>query len=618
MTKFLKVLIICLTLLPLAAFSQKETKEQLALQYYLAGEYDKASVLYEELFEKKPNAYYYTYYLNCLVELQEFKKAEKFIKRLQKQKPFRKNFTVELGYVYLKSGDIKKAEKEFNRAIDKLPANKSAIINLSNAFLSRRLFDWSEKTYLQGRKLLKGDYGFHLELATSYQSSRNYTKMTFELLELLKVDELYLETVQNRLQNIMAYDTQSGIRDILREQLIQRVQDEPDQYVYNEMLLWFSMQEKEFDMALIQAKALDKRFDEDGMRVFHLGQIAASNKAWDVSIEAYNYVLGFGKSHHLYLSAEIHLLEVKYNKLESSGDFSQEDLLILEQDYLELFDELGKNASTIVLLKNLAHLQGFYLDKTDEAIKNLEYAIKIETAKPRMIAECKIELADILLMSGDIWEATLLYSQVEKAFKYDPVGHEAKFKNAKLSFYIGEFDWAKAQLDVLRAATSKLIANDAMELSLLIADNLAIDSNYAALELYAEADLLLFMKQPDLALVKLDSLDFLFPTHRLADELLYKKALIHIEKKNYELADSLLNDLLILYSYDILADNALMTLAEMHDYKLNNKEKAKGYYEQIILDHPDSLFTVEARKRYRELRGDLSDEDKFFYNIQNP
>jgi len=237
------------------------------------------------------------------------------------------------------------------------------------------------------------------------------------------------------------------------------------------------------------------------------------------------------------------------------------------------------------------------------------------------VAECKIELADILLLTGDVWEAKLLYSQVEKSFKNDPIGYEAKFRNAKLSFYIGEYAWAKAQLDVLKAATSKLIANDALFLSILISDNLGTDSISPALDLYAEADLQLYRNHHEDALLLLDSILTLGSYHTIFDEVLLKKSEIKIAQGKYEEAAILLDELVENYSYDITADNALFMMAELNENQLNNPEEAQALYQRLLVEYPGSLFTVESRKRFRKLRGDFdteepTEEEKLLFNLQ--
>jgi tetratricopeptide (TPR) repeat protein len=300
----------------------------------------------------------------------------------------------------------------------------------------------------------------------------------------------------------------------------------------------------------------------------------------------------------------VRLLDVKFEKLTQTGDLDKGELEKLESEYQTALKQMGKNSSTIELMKNLAHMQGFYMDKSQSAQKMLQEAIELPQADSKQVAECKIELADILTMEGDVWEATLLYQQVDKAFKNEPIGHKAKFKNAKLSFYMGQFDWATTQLDVLKAATSKLIANDALQLSLLIKDNIGLDSSLAALKQYAQADLYAFQKKYDLALAKLDSLEEFYVGHNIIDEVLFKKADIKLEKKKYHQADSLYEMIIENYSNDILADDAIMSRAQLNEYQLDNKAKAEALYQKLLKDYPGSLYTVKARKRFRILRGD--------------
>ena len=54
-----------------------------------------------------------------------------------------------------------------------------------------------------------------------------------------------------------------------------------------------------------------------------------------------------------------------------------------------------------------------------------------------IIAQAKLNLGDIYVITEQPWESVLLYYQVEKSHKNDDLGETAKLKNAKLSFYKG-------------------------------------------------------------------------------------------------------------------------------------------------------------------------------------
>jgi len=598
------ILFIFLIMASFTLHAQNKTDEQLALQYMMDKEYEKASEIFERLFDKDPGQFVYYNYLNCLLEQNDFKKAEKIVKKLIRQNPDDLRYTVDLGFVYSRAGDASKAEDQYSEVIRKLKPDRQQVIDVSNAFLMKRETEYAIKTIEKGRQLMPGTYPFSLEMANLYEQLQQYPQMFGELLDLLAFDFNYLTSVENRLQSTLANDPNGSKNEAFRTMLLKRIQKFPDLSFYSEMMLWYSIQQKDFESAFAQAKSLDRRYNENGKRVYDVASLASANDDYDVALEALNYLIKKGKDNEYYASSRMYLPDVAFHKITDSYNYTDAQLLQLESGYRETLDELGKNLMTIPLFRGLAHLQAFYLHKTDDATALLNQAIQLSATNPDAQAECKLELADIYLFSGEQWEALLLYSQVDKAFKNQPIGDDARLRNAKLSFYIGEFGWAKAQLDVLKAATSKFIANDAMELSLLISDNTNADSTTTQLAMYSRADLLLFQNNDRLALQVLDSIRTLYPSHPINDEVLYKMAEIKIKEGAFTEADSLLRHIVDAYTQDILADDALFKLAELNEQQLKNTTKAMEYYQELMTKYPGSVFTVEARKRFRTLRGD--------------
>jgi len=584
--------------------AQTQTDEQLAVQYMMDKDYEKASQIFERLFDNDPSQYNYYNYLNCLLELNDIKKAEKTVKKLIRQNPSDLRYVVDLGFVYSRAGDASKAEDQYSDAIRKLKPDRQQVIDVSNAFLMKRETEFAIKTIEKGRQLMPGAYPFSLEMANLYEQLQQYPQMFGELLDLLAFDFNYLTSVENRLQSTLANDPNGSKNEAFRTMLLKRIQKFPDLSFYSEMMLWYSIQQKDFESAFAQAKSLDRRYNETGQRVYQVASMASANSDYDVALEAYDYLIKKGKETGFYVPSRMEMLDAKFHKITTSYTFTNDQLQQLESEYIAALNELGKSPMTIPMLRNLAHLQAFYLNKEDSAIDVLNQAIQLGAVNPDAQAECKLELADIYLFSGEQWEALLLYSQVDKAFKNQSIGDEARYRNAKLSFYIGEFGWAKAQLDVLKAATSKFIANDAMELSLLISDNTNADSTTTQLAMYARADMLFFRNKDNLALQTLDSILTLYPSHPIDDEVLYKKMEIKMKEGRFDDADSLLRSIVRLYPYDILADDALFKLAELNEQQLKNTAKAMDYYQELMTKYPGSVFTVEARKRFRALRGD--------------
>ena len=294
----------------------------------------------------------------------------------------------------------------------------------------------------------------------------------------------------------------------------------------------------------------------------------------------------------------------KRNKLVEGYDYSNEELLKLEQEYEQFLSKFGKSRMTASIVLELANLEAFYLNDLDKAIQLLDELINYPGIDHKLQAMAKLNLADFYLMKGERWESTLLYSQVDKAYQEDILGHEARFRNAKLSYYVGDFQWAQAQFDILKASTSKLIANDALDLSVFIMDNLGLDTSAAALNLYAQADLMVFQNRFDEAFAKLDTLNREYPAHALEDDMLYLKSKIYHKQRNYSKTAEMLQTIIDQHPEGIRADNAIFELAELYEKHLDDLEKAKMLYETLFIDYSGSTFAVEARKRFRVLRGD--------------
>jgi outer membrane protein assembly factor BamD (BamD/ComL family) len=354
----------------------------------------------------------------------------------------------------------------------------------------------------------------------------------------------------------------------------------------------------------VQTRALDRRYKLEGQRVFELAQTALVNKDYKNAIQMYEYVMKEYPQGQYYPYARRNAIFCKEEVIKTTYPVDLSSIRTLIKDYQNLFIDLGQNQKTMEAMRNTAQLYAFYLNERDTAITVLEKAISIAGADNNFRDKCKLDLGDIYILRNEPWEATLLYSQVEKSQKEDMLGQEAKLKNAKLHYYSGEFDLSKDILDILKKATTREIANDAMQLSLLIQDNIGLDTTEAAMREYAAIDLLLFQNKNQEALTALDNAFQKYKSHSLADEILWLRANTYMKINQPNKA---LDDLELLrknYNYDILADDALYLEAKIYQEKLGQKDKAMDLYRQILQNFPGSIYSADARKRFRNLRGD--------------
>ncbi len=573
----------------------------LANQYFQNGEYEKAATLYGQLLDRDDrNETFFNRYVECLLFLEQYDECEKAIKKQLKKTPENVALYVTYGNLFERMQKTDEAKAQYQRAIDKMAPDYMSVNRLASLFMGSAKYDWATQTYERGSQLLKDPNRFAYNLGELYRRKGEPLKMIEYYLNALNADPARLPSIQTLMARYLA---PSDFTE-LQTQLYARIQenDNPD---YVELLAWSFIQRKDFKSALRQYKALDKRLDESGQRIMNLAGDAADAKDYETAIAAYDYIVAEkGQLNMHFFQAKQEGMECRRKKITEGYDYTQEDLKTLEADYESFLNQFGKGKQTAQIALQLADLEAYYVNDLPKAIALLEELKQTPGLERNTLARVKINLGDFYLMHGDIWESTLLYSQVDKEFKEEQLGQEARFKNARLSYFNGDFQWSQAQFDVLKASTSKLIANDALDLSVFIMDNLNLDTTADAISLYSGAELLVFQNRFPEAFLKLDTLRRIFPEHSLQDDILYLEAQIYEKKRDYARAAALYQEVADKFKDDIRADNSLYNLAQLYEFKMNDAEKAKTLYEKIFIDYSGSVFAVDARKRFRILRGD--------------
>ena len=576
---------------------------RLAQQYFQNGEYEKAAVLFEQLYESnQQNDYFFERYVDCLIALEKYDACEKAIQKQQKRDPKNLSLYVSLGRVLEQQYKEKEAQQQYQTAIAQLSKDHFNIVRLANAFIANSKYDYAITTYEKGMELLKDKTAFSYYLGDLYRRKGDTPKMIDNFLNSMVSTPDRLATLQTIFQRHFGDDDYKE----LQRQLYARLQQEDNALAYTELLAWSFVQLEDYKGALRHLRALDKRLNENGARVFQLAQVATAAKDYDAAIAAYDYIVDEkGQNSAFYLDAKREALRNRRSKLTDGFAYTNAELLSLNDLYDRFLTEFGRSRMTAAIMSEQAELQALYLNNLDKAITLLTELIEFPNTDPLVIANAKLSLGDYYLMQGEIWDATLYYAQVDKAYKEDALGNEARFRNARLAYYDGDFQWAQAQFDILKASTSKFISNDAIDLSVFIMDNLGLDSTAEALTLYAQADLLIFQHRFDEAFENLDLLLKQFPAHALEDDVLYLKASIFHKKRDYQQQAQLLQRIIDGYPEEIKADNALFELAALYEKQLKDADKARTLYEKLFIDYSGSTFAVEARKRFRLLRGDV-------------
>ncbi len=581
-------------------YAQDNMDEALAYQYYQQADFEKSAVLFEKLFNKNRNDNYFELYFSSLIKIKKYTEAESILKKLVKEFPQKAQYSIALGRVYQENGKTAEANKIYQTAINNTPKDENKFRELANSFYRFEAYDMAISAFLQGRKILGDDQIFVYELLSIYRFKKDKQMLIQEYINALPTTPQLMPQVQVVLSSVFEdnkdYQT-------LQTALLKKIQKDPQVEIYTDLLIWQYIQQQDYEMALRQLIAQDKRTKSDGTSLFTTANTFLANRAYTTAIKAYEYFLTKGPEHELYLQAKIELVNAKY-EMAISGKYELPSIQTLANDYQEILNQYGKNGQGLIALRKLAYLQAYYIKDLKKAEKTLEDGLKVQGVSAKDIAQLKMDLGDIYVLTKQPWEAILVYEQVAKQFENESIGNEAKFRSAKLSFYQGNFGFAKSQADVLKASTTQLIANDAINLSLLISDNLQNKNDSLALQMYADAEMLQFMNSQDKAMSKLDSIDVAYPNNSLVDDILMAKAKIYIKTTDLTKAVNILTSIIDTHSDSIWTDDALFMLADLYEKKLNNVDEAKKLYQRLMNDFPGSMFNAEARKRFRNMRGD--------------
>ena len=568
--------------------------QQLAYDYFRKGEYDKSATVYQKLYEQNNfNSSYLSRLIYCHQQLENFETSKNLIENHLNYYPSQVQFYVELGYNFELQHHQTKADLYYLKAINSLIEKPIYGYTIGRTFQKNHLLDYALQAY-QITMESNPNANYEIQIAEIYGEKGELQNMFNSYLNLVEKDQRYVTTILRYVGKYITNDSENEYNILFRKLILIRLQINPNNG-WNQLLSWLFMQQKEYKKAFVQEKAIYKRTDSLGLNdIIELGDLAFNDKDYVATKSAFSFVLENAETQYQIIDSKLYLLFVDIETLD--------DVDAIDSQFQNLFNEYGKTSSTINIQIAYADFLTFKKQQSSKAINILKEALKLRSSDFQKGA-IKLKLGDILVFNNQFNQALIYYSQVQTSLKNHILGQEAQFKVAQTSFYKGDFDWAETQLKVLKGSTSQLIANDALELSLIISDNTVQDSLKTALKLYAQSDLLGYQNKNEQAIDSLDELLSKFKGHAIEDEALFKQAEIYEELKQFDKAENNYLKIIEINPTDILVDDAYYRLGELHA-KQNNIEKAKEYFQKIIFDFPSSIHLVDARKKYRKLRGD--------------
>ena len=576
----------------LVCFSQNE---QLAQYYYDKGDFEKAKISYEELLKSIPqNSQYFLRTIDCYQQLQQFDTAEKAIfERFNTYK--QGTLLVELGYNFQLQKNDAKAQNYYEQALDRIKKNPNEVYGISNSFEKKVLLEYALKSY-QTAATLEPNFNFNYQVGLLYGQLGNQEMMISTFLDEAFTNPQNSILIQNQLARFMTDEGDSAFKEMLRKSLILRTQKNQDIF-WNRYLSWFYVQQKEFEKAFIQEKAIYRRDPESLANIVNLGQLAIEENNPEAAKEILGFVLENTKDLELLIQANAYLITMK---IETA---TEKDFETINAELAGLLKQFEISPFTVSLQLIQAHFVAFNMKNPEEGKTIVKRALELPLNEYEK-AQAKMELADILLYEEKFNQALLYYSQIELDLKNDIVAHEASLKAAKTSYFKTDFVWALKQFKELKSANTQLIANDALEYFLLINDNTVADSTQTALAAFAKGDFLLYQNRIQEAIIQFQTILQKHKGEEIEAVTLLRLGKIFEKRGDFTLALSQYQAIIDQHSDGIYIDEALYFSAEIYNRQLQLPEKAKPLYEKIIFAHEDSIYFVEARRKYRQLRGD--------------
>ncbi len=583
---------ILFVVLLVSSFGYAQNEYLLAENYFRAGEYEKATTVYKKLYEKSPfNTTYLQRLISCYQETTQFVRAEELLKAKIQSNPSQVFLYVYLGYNYERQQQKETATIYYQKALSAIDEKSNYSGLIAAIFKHYSLIEYAITAYEKAMKNNpKANYNF--QIAQLYGEKGAFKKMFQSYIDLIDKNPDYVKNVQRYVSRYLRNDAESKNNILFRKTLLRKSASNPKDE-WNLLLSWLFAQQKEYGKAFLQERALYQRNSEDLSQIFLLGKIAFENTDYDSAKQIFSFVNENALFDEEKLEANLYLAKIAM-KTKSNQT---------EELFQRLFSTFGKNQATIKLQVLYADYLTFQKNNASKAIEVLKNALGFSNSKFDK-ARIKLKLGEVLVFTGKKNKALIYFSQIQTQLKNHPLAQQATFKVAQTSYFNGDFTWAKAQLKILKSATTQLIANDAIALFLTITDNEPVDAIPSGLTAYAKADLLAFQNKNQEAVAVLKDILNKFKGQPIEDEALFKQATLFIKLQAFENAIVNFKKIIQGDPKGILRDDAHYALAELYNYQLNNPEKASEHYQKIIFDFASSIYLIDARKKYRKLRGD--------------
>lgn len=593
------------------------TKLRLAQSFEQAGEWERAVALYESLLEANPQNFVILEGLRRgYTELKQYDKAKELVRGQLLAKSNDENLLSILGGLYDLAGEPQVADSIWHVVLRKDPKNANLYRMIASQLIEHRQYDKAIAMYLEGRDGAKNQTLFMEELASLYGALHQFESATHEYIKILRSNPQQATYIQSRLSAFTGRDEgRLAALGVFKAEVTRF----PDEVPLHSVLAWLYMEGKQFDAALDHYRIIDRLTKANGFELFQFAQRAAQEHVHFTAAKAFREVIEgkpaqniigyarFGYARAIEeLSGENDTLARLTTpmpapaRLESTVSETQPTFQWALALYESLINDQPNTETAMQALYRIGTIRFLRFFDLNGAAAAFD-KIRSMPFSSNLVYEATLSLAEVQTAKNDLVKSRDEYSRLAKTSP-DPYRDQILFRLAELDYFEARFDSASALLQRISTNASNDLANDALQLLYFIQENNG--AGQPALKEFAAADLLVRQRKYSEALARFQSVTLHYPATTLVDDAIMRSAEMGLILNRVDEALGLFRRVINDMPSSVLRDKAQMRIGEVYENTLKNKQKAIEAYEEVLANHPASLYVEEARRRIRLLRGD--------------
>jgi len=577
-----------------------------------SGNPDKAREIYEDLYKRNPSNMQYFISLNRIyVSLKQYEASEKLINQRLLSSPQDINLYGLLGSTYYLTGDENKGFSIWEEGIKKVPDEPINYRIMANYAIERRAFEKAIDFLKRGKKLSDNALMFSFDLANLYSLTMQYREAAEEYLSIILKNPEQYQAVQN---GILSYINKVDAL-IITTDVFDKKRDE-NNINLSYLLASLYIQGKMYERAYRIFSEIDSKLKSDGKELLYFAQSLYNDHQFVLAVRVFGDIIDKHPTSSIISNAKLGYAKTLEATIENinndasawkpfsfgkTGDPQKVDEIIAK--YNEINNLYSHSEVANEALFRTGDLKYSKLNDLDGA-KGIFNKLIAETPNSQFGIKSYEKLGDIYLEEGNLEKSKEMFKKlIQSSLIAENEKNYARFKEAKISFYEGNFPIGRDLITNIIQNYKDNNSNDALELSLLL-NTMANDSSN--LVIFANAELLSEQKKFSQAREKYLIISQNPQAFVLQNLAKLRVAEMDLALDNYDSSMKLLQEIADEKEKNIYSDKALYLQGNIYQYAKKDIPKAIEIYESLLERFPNSIYLDAARESINKLKNKIS------------